>query len=780
MNLHTVIVAMEVAYCAAACAQAQSIDVLPTPQYAERLPGSSVFAMPVPLHAAQPHLAAAAGTLQRACQSIRFTDAPKGIVLWDYSANQQPGVELNFLDRQVLADSDLRSQSYVLKSTSDRVWVVGGGREGVLYGAATLAQLLTSDGRNATMPGVYIRDWPDFRFRAASDWLLQVEINRWALDRGQEWDAYAGLVRNKLERAARFKINMALIDGFGWSLARRTPGYAPVMRALNRYARDRGIRLLYGGYGAAYDTASREGEYQGDVFFNRESYPDGALYQCLAFPQKSGTLDPRTLGSCRGNDDLNRLKAENIAHFVDAIEPGAVYIHHEDCCVFEDFQKAWLGRCERCRRRWPNDSLLAPDGGAGALAHGYSALIDGINRVRHSGYDASRDTEIIIVSPVYMPATARSDDWSQVLELWRQIGRQLPRAANVQIGLRETLPQPGGGKRWVELFNAVMRGEGLPFEPFTFVVGGADEFLTDYALSGIPALNAHFVGSRSIYNATGDPFREPMELVAAQYTWNVRGDGFFWNPAKEDDLAGVEDWIYQPQRLLALFGPGKLFDRICARLYGISASGPMAAYYRDMVWMPEDSGVKTTSDRPFYRGRQPLYLPRTWNYLTAIPEQWNHLLVDEMTWGAQLTDRYRGWAKTFNLTDSELHKRLTRRWRLAAELNQRGAAHVKAALAASPDPGCVADLEYLLLLFSVDQPLLIALRDYHAARSDPASGAAQRLLDSARRNALEAERLALQFFPRPVDAAATEVRALRLYPHKLVKAIDTWTGNRQP
>lgn len=770
MKLHALIVA--IVCCTGIYGQTPDIDVLPTPHYAERLPDSPVFATPVPLHVAQPHLAVAADTLKRACPGIRFTDAPNGIVLWDYSANEKPGVELNFLDTQLLADSRLRFQSYVLKTTRNRVWVVGGGREGVLYGAATLAQLLSSNGKNATMPGVYIRDLPDFRFRAASDWLLQVEINRWALDRGQGWDAYARLVRAKLDRATRFKINMALIDGFGWSLERRTPGYAPVMRELNRYARAHAIRLLYGGYGAAYDIAQHGGEYQGDVFFNRESYPDGALYQCLAFPQKSAPLDPRTLGSCRGNDDLNRLKAENIAHFVDAIEPGAVYIHHEDCCVFEDFQKAWMGRCERCRRRWPNDSLLAPDGGAGALAHGYAALIDGINRVRHEGYDASLDTEIIIVSPVYMPATARSDDWSQVLELWRQIGRQLPRAANVQIGLRETLPQPGGGKRWVELFNAVMRQEGLPFEPFTFVVGGADEFLTDYAMSGIPALNAHFLGSRSIYNATGDPFREPMELVAAQYAWNVRGDGFFRNPVKEDDLAGVEDWIYHPQRLSALFGPGKLFDRICARLYGASAAGPMAAYYREMVWMPEDSNVKTTSDRPFYRGRQSLYLPRTWNYLTAIPEQWNHLLVDEMTWGTQPTERYRAWAKPFNLTPPELHKRLARRWRLAAELNQRGAAHVKAALASSPDPGCVPDLEHLLSLFSVDRPLLAALRDYHAARSDPASAAARGLIDSARRNALEAERLALQLFPHPVDASATEVRALTLYPRKLVQAMD--------
>jgi hypothetical protein len=760
----------------AACAKAQDIDVLPTPQHVERTSFAPAWTSPVPLELAQPHLELAADLLRGACREIAFVRGTRGILLWDHSAAPFSEVELNLLERLLLEQSHVRSQSYVLKTTRDRVFVIGGGRDGVLYGAATLAQLLTSAEGVARIPGVSIRDWPDFPFRAASDWLLHVEVNRWALDRGQGWEGYARTVKQKLDRAARFKINMALIDGFGWSLERRTPGYASVMLDLNRYARARGIRLMYGGYGAAYDSAPHPGEYQGDVFYNRERYPDGALYQCLAFPQKISALDPRTLGSCRANDELNRLKAENIARFVDAIEPGAVYIHHEDCCVFEDFQKAWLGRCERCRRRWQNDSMLAPDGAAGALAHGYTALIEAINRVRHpeAAYDASRDTGIVLVSPVYMPATSRSEDWAQVLELWRVIARQLPPAPNVQIGLRETLPQPGGGKRWVELFNSLMRSEQRPFGAFTFVVGGADEFLTDYALSGIPALNAHFTGSRTIYNATGDAYREPMELLAAQYSWNVRGDGFFQNPVQERDLAGIEDWIYHPQRLKNLFGGGKLFDRICSRLYGSRAGAEMAAYYRDMVWMPEGEAAKQTADRPFYRGRQSLYLPRTWNYLTAIPERWNHLLVDEMTWGAELTERYRNWAKPFDLPLSRLHARLARRWRLGAELNTRGAMRVKAALAASPIPDAVPDLEHLLALFAVNEPLLAALRDYHAARSERASPQSLQLLQSARANALEAERMALQRFPQPVDAAMTEVRALPVFAQKLAAAIDAW------
>jgi hypothetical protein len=243
-------------------------------------------------------------------------------------------------------------------------------------------------------------------------------------------------------------------------------------------------------------------------------------------------------------------------------------------------------------------------------------------------------------------------------------------------------------------------------------------------------------------------------------------------------LNGTEDWIYDPQRLTELFGPGKLFDRICSRLYGSRAGAEMAAYYRDMVWMPEGEAAKQTADRPFYRGRQSLYLPRTWNYLTAIPERWNHLLVDEMTWGAEPTERYRNWAKPFDLSLPELHARLARRWRLGAELNARGAVRVRAALAASPNPDAVPDLEHLLALFAVNEPLLAALRDYHAARAERAPAQTPDLLKSARAAALEAERLARERFPKPVDAAMTEVRALPVFAQKLAAAIDAWARRK--
>lgn len=745
--------------------------LLPTPQYLEPLELS--VSLPARIVVAQDSSKVRLATEMLRAAMPSSTDQATTVTLWDLSADPRQGVALNFLDRQLLEDPARRSQAYVIKTPDARsMWIIGGSEQGVFHGAATFAQWV--EGRRSVR-GLYVRDWPDFEYRAASDWLLHVEVNRWALDRGQGLEPYRALVKRKLERAARFKINMALIDGFGWSLNQRLSGYAGLMRDLNRFARERGIRLMYGGYGAAYDSAQSAGDYQGALFLNRESYPDGHTYQCLAFPPKKRGLDPRTMGGCRGNDELNRLKAEDLARFVDAVEPGALYIHHEDCCVFEDFQKAWLGRCERCRRRWPNDSLLATDGGAGGLAHGYRALIDGVNRVRHEGFAAVRDTEIVLVSPVYMPMTARSDDWGQVLDLWRIIARLLPPEANVQIAFREILPQAGGGRRWIELFTDAMKREKLPFRAFLFQVGGAENYLTDYPTTGAPAWNAHFLGAKSVYNSLGDPYHEPMELLAAEYSWNARSTGFFRNPSREADMDEIVPWVYQPGQPPEIFGQGELFDRICAKLYGPGAGREMSAFYRETRLLPESRTSPAGDTHPYYRNRRGTYLPRTWDRVHATPQYWNHYLLDSRTWPREITDEgYLNGMQSMGIDSREVHRRLERRWSLADELNTWGRDRVRKAIDAGPPADAREDLAFLINLFDAHAPMIAALRAFHKAAADPSSPNMRSLLDVAEQQAGEAGGRAARHFPSPVDPAVGEVRTLREYPARLLAALREW------
>jgi hypothetical protein len=178
-------------------------------------------------------------------------------------------------------------------------------------------------------------------------------------------------------------------------------------------------------------------------------------------------------------------------------------------------------------------------------------------------------------------------------------------------------------------------------------------------------------------------------------------------------------------------------------------------------------------DRPYYQGRRALYVPRTWNYLTAIPSYWNHLLLDSLTWQPEPAERYRAWMQGLGLDTQELHRRLARRWQLSVDLNARGARRIRAAFSASPLRDAIADLEFLAALFRAYEPLLEAVRDYHAARAGERN---ETLLQGALKNARSAAELAERLFPEPVDPAVGEIRSLGHYAKKLADAITAEMG----
>src|SRR5262245_15918819 len=301
--------------------------------------------------------------------------------------------DLNVLDQT--AASHASGQGYVLRTGLPASLWIAGRPQGVLYGAMTLLQLARETPEGLRISGAYIRDFPHFEYRAAADWLLLAECDGWSLDRGQGLEGFDRLCRRKLDLCLRYKINMVMFDGFGWGLRTRFPEYPALMRGLNAYARERGIHLVFGGYGANYEVVSRS-----EALYNRESYPDGPVYSCMAHSnekrEEKKELFRGVRGTCRGNDELNGLKARQLEEFVRAVEPGALYIHHEDYGGTDTTASVWLNRDERCRKRWPNDELSASDGGAGALAHGYSWLVNAVNGVRNekTGYAGARDCRI--------------------------------------------------------------------------------------------------------------------------------------------------------------------------------------------------------------------------------------------------------------------------------------------------------------------------------------------------------------------------------------------------
>ena len=582
---------------------AAAVRVIPMPQYDEPVKQCVllIHSRPVRIHLG-PTIAAGneklrlsadflRHDLEQADPSLRIEvqagtapeSAGSDIYLWDYSVDRNPRVRLNFLDRSVLADPNHYGQSYVLRTLDQNsMWVVGSTSQGVMLGTMSVLQLIDKNSQGVDIEGAYIRDYPDFRYRAAADWLLQVEVNRWALDWGQGIDGYQRVCERKLDEALRFKINMVVFDGFGWGLDQRFAEYGELMRHLNQYARMRGIRLLYGGYGARYAMAA-SGEYMGRAWKNRVSYPDGPTYQCMG----------SDVGTCRANDELNHLKAEELRRVVQTVEPGALYIHHEDVSLNE-FEPLWKQREAHCRKRWPNDSVTAPDGAAGGLAHLDSQLINAINSVKNpDGYDASRDCAIILVSPGYGADSVSSTDWSNTLELWRNIGRQLPRADNILIcfggsSISFTFPQEYGGEGWISLFNSMMAREGLHIGTYVFLCGGADNFYSDHPLTGTPVLNAIYKGATGMYNATGDFYREPMEIINAEYTWNTHSGGVYQDSGTFNEAMHLNLlYIYGKDQPPELFSAGGLFQRVCELLYGPKAGPAMEAYYHECAYVPD-------------------------------------------------------------------------------------------------------------------------------------------------------------------------------------------------
>jgi hexosaminidase len=66
-------------------------------------------------------------------------------------------------------DAAMRDEGYVLRTTRNRVVIVGASASGVFYGVQTLKQLVDGEGKAARLLGARIRDWPAMRYRGFHD-----------------------------------------------------------------------------------------------------------------------------------------------------------------------------------------------------------------------------------------------------------------------------------------------------------------------------------------------------------------------------------------------------------------------------------------------------------------------------------------------------------------------------------------------------------------------------------------------------------------------------------
>lgn len=700
--------------------------VIPTPQSLDHRPGVIVFRKSQPLvivssQRGSPPVRAAVDLIARELPGwkIEIAETPpsdRPSVVFRNCESQGPPVAAGCAE--AVLDPRLHfGQSYLLETHGNQVRIAGATATGVLYGAATLAQLFEPDGEGVRIAGIIIRDFPSFRYRAASDWLLRAELNRWAYDWGDGEAAYMARIRRKLDFCTRFKINMVMFDGFGWS-PNRTPGYAPMMRALNAYARDRGIKLMFAGFGANFDPRKVEPEFHiGSILLNRRSYPHGPVYSCFG---EGRTPDHPTYGTCRSNAALQAEIAREFETFVRAVEPGALYIHHEDTGRYETTQARWSARCEECRRRWPDPDFAAAEGGAGAMAHGYRNILEAVQRVsnRDSGYNAARDCTVVFISPPYGVDSERSGmgsgradaalNWNKTLEFWSNVLVRMPETPNLEIGFREIFTG-SGGRQWMDAYRERMVVRKLSPNVFLFFLGGADQYSNgsfNYPFTGSSVMNRLFDGAETIYNFNGGLHQEPQQVINAEYSWNSHAPGSF-APSTYDD--GVRRWhalMKNEEMPQAVAGPTGLFSQACARVYGPGAGAALADYF-------SFAEERTAGELPEFYPHKVYPLVVLWRYLEG----------DRTYWDQSPSILEQRALETLKISRQELQRRLAALWLQTAAVNEK-AEKFLAAVSGAADlrEDARQDVERLRLCNQAGMRIARLLAAYHAGLSGaPAS-----------------------------------------------------------
>lgn len=458
---------------------------------------------------------------------------------------------------------------------------------GVLYGVATLRQLARKDSQGGfEFPRCRIVDFPDIPFRFAARWLVELEGSRMMFDWGDGREKMLARYRDKIDFCMRHKINMAFFDGFEWKTD-KYPEYIADVRSLNAYARERNVRLEFGGHGIGY------GGYPGHTYegirglggFNRHSYPDGEIYPCGMLPGTpfdpefpAVTSEAMCNGTCRSNEMLNELKRRDLHEYVGKIEPGILYIHSEDIAAYSVFEKMWRARCPVCRSRWPSDDLAAEDGAAAAIAHGFDCLWQGVASVKNpsNGYDGAHDCLLVFASPTYGNYQDDDETFEKISAFWTMISKKLGHSGQILFCMREQFFSADGKNLRIRQLADRLVEQGGGHGLFVFAVSGADMWNNSALFSSAPRLNHFYEGARGLFNFNGGLFAAPQEISNAEYTWNLQSS---YGIDEARDAETAQD-IYRKRSELMLHPENdQLLADACRLCYG-DAAAEMLEFYK--------------------------------------------------------------------------------------------------------------------------------------------------------------------------------------------------------
>ncbi len=470
---------------------------------------------------------------------------------------------LVFSDDAWFAARNAAEQGYILTHDGGTLTLAARQPMGFFYGLMTLLQLAED------MPETFvIRDRPEIRWRGVMN-TLWAESGIMSYDFGDGLPAMEKRLSVLLDTCARYKLNLVYADAFGFR-HERFPGYDAFMKRFTDLAKIRGVRVMAGGYGMGYGQSGHgQNVFMGKVFRNRDPYPDGELYDCI------GTYDPpnpdirgRSYGTCLSNNALTDDKIDEMRQYLLATGVNTLYLHNMDSD--EIHEPLWLARCERCRKRYPNDSLYAEDGCAGAFAAFYDRLLTGLRK-------SVPDVLICPVSPGYAYAVRSTDrTFEKCRRFWGAVMRYMKCRDGVIPLFRELFHNHDDNRlRYDMLDESIPSGFGSVF------FSGGDGFYSDKYFVPSAVITKTMERAELIVCANGSALQRPTQLMNAEYLWNPDGSAFYNADIPDnytDFMAFYNAILATTHRPEGLYG--ELLETACRRLWGDTDGAVLAEVYR--------------------------------------------------------------------------------------------------------------------------------------------------------------------------------------------------------
>ena len=485
--------------------------------------------------------------------------------LQEVAGNGTDVLTLQFGEDKFFEEKNAREQGYIMTRDANGVVITAQTSIGILYGLMTLCQLCEE------APETFeIYDRPQIRFRGNMN-TLWAESGIWSYDFGDGLEAACHRVEVAIDDAARSKLNMMYIDAFGYE-TERFPGYDKAMSRLAAYGRVRGVRMMFGAYGMSYGASGHKNGYYGKVYRNRRPYPDGELYDCIGTYNKGH--DPKDIkgasyGTCLTNRALTDDKIEEMRQYLRATGTSMIYMHNMDADQIHE--PLWLARCECCRKEYPNDSLYAEDGAAGAFAAFYDQILDAL-------LPEFPDLVICPVSPGYAYAhSSQDDDFEKCRQFWGAVYKFCRNREFIVPTFRELFYQHESNELRFDLIREVLPSIGCVY------FSSGDGFYSDKIYTPSAAYVATMRDSDVMLCANGGALQKPTQMANAEYLWNPDHSAF-WNleflGSYQEQMAHYTDFREGHIRPEGIYGDGGLLETSCALLFGKAHAKRIADIFR--------------------------------------------------------------------------------------------------------------------------------------------------------------------------------------------------------